>query len=200
MAIRSTGSSSVVAVLSNHRGRLPVVCIAILALATMCSPTRPLHPSYEELTQRGFYIFVLPESEVERRGWLQRVTIWSWDRHCKGIEISETFNPISITYRRQATPPEFTITMGPWSMAWDHRKPTTEVKLDTSWALDGTAVYYTNDNYISLMFQDRFGIPVQVGSRLSITEVVQLINQLEYIGPPPETVTNPWDYSKCPGR
>jgi hypothetical protein len=198
--IRSTSSGSVVSVLSNHRGRLTVVCVATLVLVATCSPDHPLHPDYEELTQRGFYIYVLPESELEQRGWLQTVSIWSWDRHCKGFEVSETFNPISVAYRGQATQPELAITIGPWSMAWDHRKPTTEVKLDTLWALDSTAVYYTSDDYIRLKFQDQFGIPVQVSSSLPITELVQLINQLEYIGPPPETVTNPWDYSSCPGQ
>lgn len=200
MAVHNAGFGGVTS-LVNYASKLIVVYITALAWTVGCSPTHPLYPTYEELTRRGFYIYVLPESEVEQRGWLQTVSIWSWDRHCKGIELSETFNPISVTYREQeGTRPEFVITIGPWDMAWDYRKPTTEVNLDTPWALDGTAVYYTNANYIRFKFQDRFGIPVQISSRLSINEIVELINQLEYIGPPPETVTNPWDYSRCPGR
>ncbi len=85
-------------------------------------------------------------------------------------------------------------------MTWDHRKPTTEVNVNAQWAMDSVAVYYTTGDYTRLKVEDRFGIPVQIGSRLPITEVVQLLKQLEHIGPPPETVTNPWDYSKCSGQ
>jgi hypothetical protein len=50
--------------------------------------------------------------------------------------------------------------------------------------MDGTAVYYIvtddNEDYVQLRFEDRFGIPVYVSSNLSITEVIQLLNQLEY--------------------
>jgi len=85
-------------------------------------------------------------------------------------------------------------------MAWDHRKPTKEIKIDTLWAMDSVAVYYTTEDYTRLKFKDRFEIPVQVGSRLPIAEIVQLINQLEYIGPPPESVIDPWNVSKCKGQ
>ncbi len=176
---------------------LAISCLILITLATACSSDHPLHPTLKELTQRGFYVYILPEDETRKRGWSQTISIWSWDRHCKSVDIGETFNPITINYRGQSTQPELTITIGPWDMAWDHRKPTIEVKLDTLLAQNGLAVYYKSDNYLQLRFQDRFGIPVQISSRLPITEVVWLINRLEYVGPPPEEVTNPWEYSKC---
>jgi hypothetical protein len=176
--------------------RIIVFAIALTLIAG-CSEDYPLHPSFEELTQKGFYVYVLPTSEVEQRGWLQSISIWSWDRHCKGIEISETFNPIRVSYSGQESELYLTLLIGPWSMYWDHNEPTKEVRLDTPWSMDGTAMYYTNDGHIHLKFKDQFGIPVQVTSCSSITEVVQWINQLEYVGPLAETVTNPWDTSRC---
>jgi hypothetical protein len=182
--------------------RIVTCCFIVLVSVIGCFESYPLHPSYEELLQRGFYVYVLPEDEAERRGWLQEVEIWSWDRHCRGVEVAETYNPIGIFYRTDTRESEFAVTIGPWSMAWDHRKPIQEVEVNTPWISGNTAVFYKgadreDDDYIHLRFEDRFGIPVQVVSRLPITEVVRLINEIEYVGPPPETVTNPWDYSRC---
>ncbi len=198
MAIRNA-SYDIVYLLYCHR-ILIILCIIILVLATACSSNHPLYPTYEELTRRGFYVYILPQDEVKRRGWSQTISIWSWDKHCKGIEVSETFNPITINYRGPSTQPEFTVTIGPWDMAWDSHKPTIEVRLDTPWTQSSTAIYYKSGNYLRLRFQDRFGVPVQISSRLSMNEVVWLISRLQYIGPPPEEVTNPWDHSKCSER
>ena len=188
-------------ILSSQKGTLAALCI-VLFMTAGCSEAHPLHPTYEELTQRGFYVYVLPESEMEKHEWSQTVSIWSWDRHCKGVESSETFNPIRIRYNGPRS--GLTLLLGPWSMYWDYREPTSDTKLETPQAMDGSAVYYVinedDNDYVHLKFKDRFEIPVQVLSNLPITEVVRLINQLEYIGPPPETVTNPWEYSRCPGR
>ena len=195
MSIPRVNFHSAVASLSNHRDNLALMCAAILTVVTGCSSAPPLSPSYEELDQRGFYVYVLPKSEMERRGWLQTVSIWSWDRHCKG-GASGGPNPIYINYDALQEQPGLTLIIGPWNTAWDHRKSTTNVTIDTPWAMNGVAVYYTAEDYTRLRFEDRFGIPVQVSSRLTITEVVQLVGQLEYMGPLPETVTNPWDCSK----
>ena len=162
-----------------------------------CFADHPINPSYEELAQRGFYIYILPNSETKQLGWLQEVSIWSWGRHCKGIETGETFNPISVSYYDETGQLVFFISIGPWDMAWNHRENLTDAKLDSLWAMDGVATYYKSGDFIRLTFRDRFGIPVQISSRLPITEVIQWINQIEYIGPPPERVTNPWDISKC---
>jgi hypothetical protein len=182
--------------------RVVACCFIVLVSVNSCFDSHPLHPSYEELSQRGFYVYILPKDEAEHRGWLQEVEIWSWDRHCRGVEVAETYNPIEVFYHTETREAKFAITIGPWSMAWDHRKPTQEVKLNTPWISGNTAVFYRSadredDDYIHLRFEDRFGIPVQVVSSLSITEVVRLINGIEYVGPSPEAVANPWDYSRC---
>lgn len=185
-------------ILSSQKSTLAVLCV-VLVVAAGCSEAHPLHPTYEELTQRGFYVYILSESEIEKHEWSQTVSIWSWDRHCKG-GISGGSNPIHISYDGQQEQPGLLLVIGPWNTLWDYRKLTTKAELDTPWAMDSVGEYYTIDGYSRLKFEDRFGITVQVGSCLPITEVVRLVNQLEYIGPPPETVTNPWDYSKCSGQ
>lgn len=181
----------------SQKSTLVVLCI-VLIVAVGCSEAHPLHPTYEELVQRGFYVYVLPEKEIEKHEWSQTVSIWSWDRHCQGTEASETFNPIYVRYNGPRS--GLTLLLGPWSMYWDYREPTSEARLETPWAMDGSAVYYVIDeegnDYVHLKFKDRFEIPVQVLSNLPITEVVRLIDQLEYIGLPAEIVTNPWDCSK----
>ena len=182
-----------------YRYLLRLVTVALLAV-TGCSKPHPLNPTYEELVHRGFYIYVLPSNEVAARKWQETVSIWSWDRHCSGVELSETANPIRVVYTGESDQPELRLTIGPWSMAWDHRQSTTAIQLNTEWARTGSARYYVVEGYLNLAFEDRFGIPVRIGSRHPVTEVVHLINQLEYIGPPSETVGNPWDYARCPGQ
>lgn len=197
MLERIAGSRSLMNVISVCRDKPLMMCLVLLSVVVGCSRSHPpLHPSYEELTRRGFYVYVLPEEEVNDRKWTQTVTIWSWDKHCSGGEIGEVFNPIRVSYGESQGQSGLTILIGPWSMYWDNREPTTEVELNTLWGTDDTAAYYIVDGYVHLRFEDRFGFPVQVLSNIPITEVVQLVNQLEYIGPPPESVSNPWDCSR----
>ncbi len=80
---------------------------------------RPLHPTYEALERRGFYVFVLPEREVHARGWQQDITLWSWNIHC-GVLTGDTYNPLLVTYRDNSDNVIFAIQHGPWSMTWDY--------------------------------------------------------------------------------
>lgn len=179
-----------------RRNLFTAICL-ILAVCTACSQSHPLYPSYEELTRRGFYVYTLPEREIEQRGWSQRIWIWSWDRHCRGIEEVETFNPLAVDYVGSES--GLFMRIGPWTMWWNSRAPAVEVNLGTPWARDGSALYLTERDTIYLRFIDRFGVPVLVTSvNLKVDELVYLLNQLEYIGPPPEAVSGPWDPSKCP--
>jgi len=65
---------------------------AVSEVANRLTP-RPLHPTYEALKGRGFYVFVLPEQEVRARGWQQDITLWSWNIHC-GVLTGDTYNPL----------------------------------------------------------------------------------------------------------
>lgn len=178
---------------------LKFLIIVLLAIGiTQCSKSYPLHPTYSELINKGYYVYVLPEHEIRNREWTETVSIWSWDRHCHGTEISETANPIYVIYKDNTHQVKFQLTIGLWNMTWNHNQTKNQTQLDTQWASTGTAEYYTIDNYTKLRFEDKLGILVQVGSQMPITEVISITNELRYIGPFSDTITNPWDYTKCP--
>ena len=199
MSAQRISSSKATTLPPSHRNRSIVFWAVVLAMIVGCSKVsdHPLYPSYDELTQKGFYVYVLPEGEASQRGWSQTVWIYSWDQHCKRLGPETSPNPISVSYLGPEERKEMSIIISPRSIAWDHEQPSSEVRLQFPWAEDSVAEYYTTDGLIDLSFKDRFGISVEVSSRLPITEVVGLINRLEYYGPPPETVSNPWDYSRC---
>ena len=176
-----------------YSGGLLVMLVLTLDMITGCSNHHPLYPTHDELTERGFYAYVLAQGESSARGWSETLRIWSWDRHCKGVEPTETSNPVYVIYDG-GLEPGLQIMVGPWNVAWNESRITTMIKLDTTWAESKNAEYYETEGYIKLRFEDVFGFPVQIGSGLPISDVVDLVNHLEYIGPPPYDVSNPW---KC---
>ncbi len=160
---------------------------------------RPLHPSYASLKAHGFYVFVLPQSEIERRGWKQWVRLWSWDIHC-GLLRGDTTNPLVVYYTDQLAKKVFEIWHGPWGIVWNYGLPTVQSQVEShlAWNTTGTLTYYTQTRADGssrhlYRFEDMAGYPVEISSQLSITETLELIEQLEYVGPPSETVRDPWD-------
>jgi len=182
------------------------VALTVVILLVGCSQPSPLHPSYNDLKLEGFYIYALPENEVSRQGWEQEIMISSFDRHCKGLTATEQHNPLYVYYldpldKDLPRQPIFSIEIGPWSPPWGTAGPwASEIELQSKW-VDGKVGQYlegtpsTNGTFVGMKFTDTFGFPVYVGSWLSLTKTVALINQLEYVGPPPDTVVNPWDCS-----
>lgn len=197
MPLERIESSKAPSVSSGGAGRLAAICAVLVALVFGCrnTETYPLHPSYAELAQRGFYIYVLPESEMNQRRWSQTVWIYFWDQHCKNPGPSASPNPISVNYDGPDGESQFSLLISPWSITWQHDKRATEVPLKTPWA-DGAAEYYRCAQSC-LRFVDWLGVSVEVWSSLPVTDTVGLVNQLQYIGPPRETLTSPWDYSRC---
>ncbi len=55
-------------------------------------------------------------------------------------------------------------------------------------------------NNSPIKFSDVFDNEVVVSSRLSYTEMVSFINQLEYIGASPDKLPNPWSQEWCEAR
>jgi amino acid transporter len=160
---------------------------------------RPLHPTYETLNKRGFYVFVLPEQEVHGRGWKQDITLWSWDIHC-GLLTGDTYNPLVVTYTDSAGDNAFVIQHGPWGMIWDHSQNITkeQVSWESRWTSAGIITYRTRSAQENMgrylyHFSDMKGWGVEIASSLSITETLELIKALEYIGPSIETLNDPWD-------
>jgi hypothetical protein len=171
--------------------RFAGMCVLTLIVLGGCYPKHPLHPSYESLAEHGFYVYVLPKAELQQREWQETVRIWRYDFHCR---YDDAQNNLRIMYRDKADQMEFELIIGHWSEVWDWTQETTLVPLNTNLAPDGSADFYpTSDASVALMFEDQFGIQVQVWSEFAITETIELVNQLEYIGPSPDTITDPWD-------
>jgi len=172
-----------------------IIIIVIMSLIGCTQTDFSTNRSEAELIENGFYILKLPNAEVAQRGWSETIHISSFDRHCHGVGVAETANPIMVIYRDNQSRNVFSITLGPWNMAWDRQEPTTQIEIASEWASEEMAEYYEYERTIKAKFSDTFEIPVQVFySQPSISETIKLINQLEYSGPPPETITNPW---KC---
>jgi len=181
---------------------LPLCCSLgrfIFSSITEAIISRPLHPTYDDLIAHGFYVFVLPEDEVEKRGWKQDIQIWSWNVHC-GLLVGDTYNPLQVLYRDTAGERVLDIQLGLWGIVWDYSKPATKVEVDlkSEWSSTGTLIYYTQTTSERLPrrlyhFSDMLGLGVEVRSDFPITETIKLIEQLEYIGPGIETLKNPWN-------
>jgi len=160
---------------------------------------RPLHPTYDALKRRGFYVFVLPEQEMHARGWQQDITLNSWNIHC-GVLTGDTYNPLVVTYKDDIDKPVFIIQHGPWDMIWDYSQTITkeQVSWESWWTSTNTITYrvgpaeYNIWRYI-YHFSDMQGWSVAIASSLSVTETLELIKGLEYVGPPIETLNDPWD-------
>jgi hypothetical protein len=165
--------------------------IIVLLMLIGCAKERPLHPSYTELIKNQFYVYVLPETEVQRRQWEEIISIWGYRFHCQS---NEAPNNLYVRYVDEYAQVGVDLIIGPWSDVWDWSQDTTEVPLDTTIAKEKRAVFYARtDGSTALMFEDQFGIQVQVRSRYPITETLEIVQQLEYIGPPSDMVSNPWD-------
>lgn len=184
--------ASVGVYMGTHRTVILVkIWIVVLLMLTGCAKERPLHPSYEELIKNGFYVYVLPEAEMQRRQWEEIISIWGYRFHCQS---NEAPNNLYVRYVDEYAQVEVDLIIGPWSDVWDWNQNTTEVLLDTTIAKKKRAVFYNRtDGSTALMFEDQFGIRVQVWSSYPITQTLEIVQQLEYIGPPSDTVSNPWD-------
>jgi hypothetical protein len=173
----------------------------ILAWTTDTFGPRPLHPSYASLQAHGFYVFVLPQSAIEQRGWQQSIALWSWNIHC-GLLRGDTTNPLQVVYTDPSGKRVFEVWHGPWGVVWNYALPTNRMEVESrlAWNTTGTLTYYTQTRTDSSLrhlyrFEDMTGNAVEITSQLVVTETLELIEQLEYIGPPTEGLGNPWN---CP--
>lgn len=188
----------------------PSVVMLIFCLAlTGCSQTSS-RISYDRLQDEGFYVYVLPEDEVAQRGWEQEIGIWSFDKHCKGLTIDETYNPLIVRYTdpiaerpNEGLPKQslFEVQLGPWVPPWASGGEWVDAELELEFVDGGISRYKVwprsdGETFLGMRFTDTFEQQVFISSWLSFTETVSLINQLNYVGPPPEQVENPWDCSR----
>lgn len=168
-----------------------MIVIVMMGIAA-CSQTQPLAPSYDELSREGFYAYVVPDNLSQQRGWSQSISIWDYTFHCRG---DNNENPISVKYRDESGSIVLEVLIGNWTGAWEWSKIRESVRLSTTWSKSSEGEYYITSSQGTpvLMFTDQFGFQVQIWSKYSVVETIDIINQLEYVGPDPATVINPWD-------
>lgn len=191
--------------------KLRALGIMVLGLFAGCWQSAPLYPSYTELEEAGFYVYVLPEDVATEHGWAQEITIWSFDRHCKGLTAVEQSNPLQVFYRSPSDDKEkpqnryaFDVQLGPWSPPRGMKGSWSAVEL----MVDGSPMVAqsrveesaTGDVFVEVYFTDTLGSRVYVSSWLPFTETISLIDQLHYVGPSLDTIVDPWDCTRYFGR
>jgi hypothetical protein len=170
-----------------------VLWFSTIFLLVACDSVLSNHErSIEELSQAGYYVYILSDDYQNRFGWDRVVSMWSFDKQCSGFFSEDTWNPISAIYRND--PGDFfEVRISPQDAIWDVSKPANTISLDVQWIPSGEGTYYITDSgQVSLMIEDNFGMDVVVSSNLQLNYIIDLINQLAYIGPNPATVNNPW--------
>lgn len=165
-------------------------------------PARPADPeycSYDELISHGFYVLVLPEDQLTERGWEQRISLSSWDVHC-GLLIDDTYNPLRVAYYDPSGRRMFALQLGPWGMVWNHSQIPTNLdrEIETEWIEASSLscrVRKNTDGTIERLYRlnDFMGLGLDIRSSLSVAETIELIEQLEYVGPPLEDLVDPWN-------
>lgn len=169
-----------------------------------CLNQSPLYPTYEELKNHGFYIYVLPETIVTQKQWQQEIYIWSFDRHCRNLG-NEANNPLEVSYYKKDetvsdnTPRKSLLSIEMGNSGWVPPYASTNEKGEmidiVSPFIIGRALHYYPDDKTrsTLMFTDTFGVRVYVTAGFPLTETLAIIQQLEYIGPDTNTLTiSPW--------
>lgn len=184
--------------------KIKIKCAIWLTLIVLvgCTNRPPLYPTYEELKHHGFYVYVLPETITADRQWQQRIHIWSFNRHCKGLG-NEADNPLSVSYSTLITPDDlrrsvlFRIEMGNPGWAPPYVNPNQKVAMVeiASPLVIGRVLQYCPDDktQTTLVFTDAFGVRVYITADFPLTDTIALIQQLEYVGPNTNTLTiSPW--------
>lgn len=156
---------------------------------------RNIYPDREELLERGFYMYVVPQHIQEKYQWQESTFILSWDRHCKGISYSEQWNPLYIFYSGETT--GLTIRLDPWNTIWDNQSLTQTIRVKSPHIQNEQIETYVLplSEGTSFRFEDNLGFPVYISSNLSLSDTIQIVSQLEYLGPDTSQEPNPWDCS-----
>ena len=91
----------------------------LLAKLIFPEPDKPatlMHPTVSELTNRGHYVFILPDEVLHDNGWTEVISLYSWDAHC-GVLLGDSFNPIRIAYEDNEANKVFVIQLA-WRLTW----------------------------------------------------------------------------------
>jgi hypothetical protein len=164
-----------------------------LLLTSRCSnlSSDPVR-SIDELSQAGFYAYILPSSYENELGWTRIIKLSSFDKQCSNFFSEDTWNPIYISYTAN-NQRILEIRISPQDAIWDLSKPTHPIDINATWIpIRQGEFYFTDQGQTFIKVKDNFGLDVIFSSTLSPQATVEIINWLEYAGPEENEVTNPW--------
>ncbi len=149
--------------------------------------------SIVELASAGFYVYILPSRYESDAHWQRVIAMWSFDYQCSSFFKEDTWNPITISYLNRMAD-EIEISISPQDALWDLGRQVKKIALKADWVPSHEGEYYSPDGRGTyLRAKDRFGMDVVLTSWLPPEKLADFAENLEYAGPDPSTVQNPWD-------
>jgi hypothetical protein len=156
--------------------------------------------AYDELSRHGYYAYAVPDTVLTQREWTLQTPFKSeshlWDVHC-GLGASAPENPLILYYQDELGDLQLTIRISSLGSMWNHNNPTETVTLNTPWVNEDEGIVYQGQPLSPIKFEDIFGNKVIVRGKQPVSQKIDLITQLEYVGTPIEDVVNPWSLEWC---
>src|SRR5687767_7611297 len=149
--------------------------------------------SFQQLTNGGYYAYLLPESYTLPLGWKRniRMGMGQFDWQCEGSHASN-WNPVVVRYVDSSGKWLFDISIEEQDALFDDSKATDAITVPVNWIPTHRGISYPPPNGTRMKFKDRMGMEVVFSSYLKPDELVNLITKLEYVGPSVDMVGNPW--------
>lgn len=180
-----------------HTRSILVCLLLILSLSLLgCTgnSTTNLHLTSDQLTEAGFYTYLIPEQDLRDSTWSRDIYTYSLDIHCKSVLPSRHVSPIETTYKDAEGNVVLRIKVVPFDDVIDRRSIVNRILLEAEWLPSGEGKYgLRGDDETTLILRDQFDMEVIISSTaMGLGELVELVEHLEYVGPPQTEVDNPW--------
>ena len=144
-----------------------------------------------ELKLSGYYTYVLPDDVVKEMDWKREIYMYEFG--CDRGASDDHYNPIYTRYDNEQGDRVIDIVVfedrvfGP---RFDEEVFTTTI--ESKWIEDNNAeLYFSERGFPIYYFTDWQGMSVTIYNTLEDEAIADLIAQIEYIGPDPETIGNP---------
>lgn len=158
--------------------------------------------SVQQLTNGGYYAYVLPDSYTSAFGWQRniRMGMGQFDWQCEGSHESN-WNPVVVRYTDGSSKWLFDISIEEQDALFDDIKATDTITVPVDWIPTHMGISYppSPSNGTRMKFIDSIGMEVVFSSYLKSDELINLITKLDYVGPSLTTVGNPWEKA-CQNR
>lgn len=179
-----------------------LVLIQLLVIGevlTACSEDNQnteIHLSEAKLAEEGYYAYIIPRSFEKVLGLKRDIYIYSLDIHCNQSSASGQGSPLVISYKDSNGYNKLSIQITPYLVLPTPTEEFFSANVNSQWTLEQSIPYYINsDGYIVYSFVDLFGMYVAISISKDYFKRInlgKLMKSLTYIGPPVETVNNPW--------